>query len=134
MKFLGIDKILEVSKTEDGGESSFYSSYMETIIRDLQKKAVDEWEIKLKSFLKENLKEFGYEFDSDADFVSFCKTRITLLDFVGGTNYHELYLDYINEENKGEFICSYADDYEMTMDGHTVTATIGRRFNKFKRP
>jgi hypothetical protein len=98
--------------------------YCQTHSRGFSKKIIAEWNENLKNYLKKNLRELGFEFDSDFSFYDFCK-RINRVSFIDKPNYYEFYLDYIDKENNGVFIGSYSDKIEIKHEGNKITAIIG---------
>jgi hypothetical protein len=99
------------------------------IVKDFHKKVLSEFELRLKSYLKKNLSQIGYQFSTEPEFLNFCKERITRSAFAGDPNYYEFYLDFVNEENCGTLIGSYSDKIDFKMEGNKVTATVGTKFN-----
>lgn len=98
------------------------TSFYETVTNEFHKKVMFEWEEKLKYYLKDNLKQFGYEFKNDNEFVDFCKSRVNRVCFEDQPNYYEFYIDYINEKNKGKIIGCYSDNVKFVNDGNKVTS------------
>lgn len=103
-------------------------SFQQTIMNDFTQKAWSEWEQKLKAYLKDNLKQFGYEFATDDEFLNFCKERVNRICFEDNPNYYEFYLDYVNEENTGKLIGACSDEIEFVNDfeNNKITVIIGK--------
>jgi len=98
----------------------------ETIMSNMLRKVTSEWDAKLRHYIQDNLKQFGYTFKNDADFFDFCKHRIHRLSFTENPNYYEFYLDFVDTENKGTFVGSCSDKMVFTMTGNTANVTIGK--------
>jgi hypothetical protein len=81
----------------------------ETFMNDIHRKATAEWDTKLKAYIQDNLKQFGYSFEIDAEFFEFCKNRVHRIVFDKNPNYYEFYLDFVDADNKGTFIGSCSD-------------------------
>lgn len=82
------------------------------------------FEDKLKDYLKNNLKQFGFEFTADADFISFCKERVSRIAFSEPKKYYEFYLDYIDLNNTGKMIGCYSENVEYKNEGSKITVQI----------
>lgn len=99
---------------------------IEEITNDLYTKAIVQFESTLRRYIKDSLVMAGYEFFySDTDFESFCKDRIYRLSFDDKPHYYELYLDFVDNENRGSFLCCYSDEMHCTYEGGTLKVTIG---------
>jgi len=94
---------------------------------EFYRKIWSEFEEKLKRYLKDNLLEFGFEFQNDNDFIEFIQSRVNRIWFEDKPCYYEFYLDFINAENKGKFIGSYSDAIEIVNEGNRITAIIGKK-------
>ena len=103
-----------------------YPSLMDSIMRDFYKKSSQEFEDHLKNYVIKNLKEFGFEFTSDKDFLDFVSKRITRIGYQNKPNEWELILDYGSENQK--LIGLYNDKVTFSNEGSKVTATFGRSF------
>ena len=103
-----------------------YPSLMDSIMRDFYKKSSQEFEDHLKNYVIKNLKEFGFEFTSDKDFLDFVSKRITRIGYQNKPNEWELILDYGRENQK--LIGLYNDKVTFSNEGSKVTATFGRSF------
>ena len=71
-----------------------YPSLMDSVMNDFYKKASKKFDDHLKNYVIKNLKEFGFEFTSDKDFLDFVSKRITRIGFQDKPNEWELFLDY----------------------------------------
>lgn len=96
------------------------------IVKDIFDKITKEFDKKLSDYIKDNLKNLGYTFESDFEFFNFCEKRIHRISFENKPNEYEFYLDFVDIENKGVFLGAYCDKYDLKMDGNTVTVTIGK--------
>ena len=103
-----------------------YPSLMDSIMRDFYKKSSQEFEDHLKNYVIKNLKEFGFEFTSDKEFLDFVSKRITRIGYQNKPNEWELILDYGHENQK--LIGLYNDKVTFSNEGSKVTATFGRSF------
>jgi hypothetical protein len=103
---------------------SFHNEIMGNFYNETRKS----FEEHLKFYLIKNLKNLGYDFNSEEQFLDFCKNRIQRISFLEEPNEYQFYLDYKNEINKGTFIGSYSDEKIIKQEGSTITATIGKNF------
>jgi hypothetical protein len=103
-------------------------SVMEKITADFYKQLMQKFDAHLKSYIQTNLSALGFTFDDDSEFISFVKKRVFKIDFSGNPNQHDLYLDFVDAENKGILIGTYCDEVSFKMDTNTYTATIGTTF------
>lgn len=101
-----------------------YPSLMDSVMNDFYKKASKEFDDHLKNYVIKNLKEFGFEFTSDKDFLDFVSKRITRIGFQDKPNEWELFLDYGTENQK--LIGLYSDKVTFSNEGSKVTTTFGR--------
>jgi len=101
-----------------------YPSLMDSVMNDFYKKASKEFDDHLKNYVIKNLKEFGFEFTDDKDFLDFVSKRITRIGFQYKPNEWELFLDYGTENQK--LIGLYSDKVSFSNEGSKVTATFGR--------
>jgi hypothetical protein len=99
------------------------------LVSDIIRKAAEKFDSHLESYLKESLKQFGYEFESQSDFYEFCKARLHRIGFGHKSNYYELYLDYKDAENKGPLVGCYSHDISLDMQGNKMTITFGGNKN-----
>lgn len=100
-------------------------SFYENVMNDFQRKVIDERDFHLQVYLRENLKQFGYEFGDKNEFLEFCGTRVCAVSFEDKPNYFEFFIDYVNEENRGKLIgaCSY--NVEFVNEFNKITAIVG---------
>ena len=98
----------------------------DTFMNDMYRKVMAEWDAKLKSYIQDNLKQFGFYFQTDAEFFEFCKNRVYRIGFEDRPNEWEFYLDYVDAENTGRLIGICSDKIDFKMDGNTATVTIGK--------
>jgi len=101
-------------------------NFHDTFMKDMYRKVTAEWDAKLKAYIQKNLKEFGYSFQSDAEFFDFCKNRVHRIVFEENPNDYEFYLDFVDADNKGTLIGLCSDKIDFKMDGNTATVTIGK--------
>ena len=103
-----------------------FPNFHDTFMNDMYRKVTAEWDAKLKAYIEENLKQFGYTFENEAEFFEFCKNRVHRLAFTENPNYYEFYLDFVDADDKGIFVGSCSDKMDFKMDGNTATVTIGK--------
>jgi len=103
-----------------------YPSLMDSIMRDFYKKSSQEFDDHLKNYVIKNLKDVGFEFKSDKDFLDFVSKRITRIGYQNKPNEWELILDYGCKNQK--LIGLYNDKVTFSNEGSKVTATFGRTF------
>lgn len=101
-------------------------NFHETFMNDMYRKVTAEWDAKLKAYIQDNLKQFGYFFDTDAEFFEFCKNRVHRIGFEHKPNEWEFYLDYVDAENMGKLIGICSDKIDLKMDGTSASVTIGK--------
>lgn len=111
---------------DDASGELKYPSLMDSIMKDFYKKSSQEFDDHLKNYVIKNLKEFGFEFTSDKDFLDFVSKRITRIGYQNKPNEWELILDYGCENQK--LIGLYNDKVTFSNEGSKVTATFGRSF------
>lgn len=98
----------------------------DTFMKDMYRKLTSEWDAKLKTYIQDNLKQFGHTFETEAEFFEFCKNRVHRIAFEDNPNYYEFYFDFVDADNKGTFIGCCSDKIDFKMDGNTATVTIGK--------
>jgi hypothetical protein len=101
-------------------------NFHEKFMKDMYRKVTAEWDAKLKAYIQENLKQFGYAFETEAEFFEFCKNRVHRIGFENKPNEWEFYLDYVDAENTGKLIGICSDKIDFKMEGNTATVTIGK--------
>ena len=101
-------------------------SLHESTMFEMQKKIWKDFDNHLRNYVTKNLKELGYEFISETDFIVFIQKRVTIISFECKPNEFEIYLDFVDYENRGTLIGIYSDKVDFSCDGNTVKATIGR--------
>jgi phytoene dehydrogenase-like protein len=111
---------LEMVKLHFEALAPFDNDFMANFIREVSNK----WQDACKEYLKKNLSELGYSFNSDLDFIVFCKSRVTRITLAGSRKY-DYYLDYVNTANTGKFIGSVSDKSEFSREGDKINITIG---------
>lgn len=109
-----------------GDASGDFMSLHEQVMFDFHKKVWSDFDKKLREYVTKHLNDLGYQFATEDDFIEFVKARIYRIGFEDKPHYYELYLDFVDNENKGTFIGSYSDNVDITWNENTVTATIGR--------
>jgi len=102
------------------------------LMGNLYKKLTADFENNLKQYLIKNLNDIGIVFNSENDFIEFVKARVHRIGFEEIPNYYELYLDFVDEKNRGTFLGSYSDKIDVSFEGNKATATIGRIVNKWE--
>ena len=98
---------------------------IEYIQDQINRQLANELDSKLKEYLRGNLSKIGYQFHSDSAFFDFCKERIRLVSFPENPYRNELYLDFVDVENKGTLIGVYSTELNIYQDGDTIKMTIG---------
>lgn len=109
-----------------GDASGELWSLHEQMMSDFHKKVWSDFDKKLREYVTKNLNDLGYQFANEDEFIEFVKARICRIGFEDKPHHYELYLDFVDNENKGTFIGSYSDNVDITWNENTVTATIGR--------
>lgn len=115
-----------IAKQLLGDASGDFWSLHEQIMSDFHKKVWSDFDKKLREYVTKHLNDLGYQFGTEDEFIEFVKTRLHRIGFEDKPHYYELYLDFVDNENKGTFIGSYSDNVDISWNGNTVTATIGR--------
>lgn len=108
------------------GLSDFFPqvSIMEQVQRDFIQKALRGFDNHLKNYVTKNLKELGFEFSTESEFIDFVSKRVQRIGFENRPNEWELYVDYQTENQK--LIGIYNDNVSFSYEGSKVTATFGR--------
>lgn len=109
-----------------GDASGDLWSLHERTMFEIQKKIWKDFDSHLRAYVTKNLKELGYEFISETDFIAFIQKRVTRISFEDKPNEFEIYLDFVDYENRGTLIGIYSDNVDFSFDGNTAKATIGR--------
>lgn len=104
--FKKMERIFQQLEGEKLIIQDFHNAHIDNIIR----KAVSDWSEKLKTYLLNNLKQFGYHFQNDTDFFDFCQSRIRRITFEENRNKYEFYLDFVDDKNKGTLIGGYSNE------------------------
>jgi len=96
----------------------------------IEQKVIDDLILKYDTHIleetKSKLKNLGFEFNTENEFINFCISRIQKIQYENKPNYFELYLDYKSNTQKGTLILFGNDDIKINSikDGK-VTYTIG---------
>lgn len=109
------------------GDASFTDldfSVIHNIQNDFIIKASKDFDNHLKNYVTKNLKELGFEFENETDFIDFVSNRVTRVGFADKPNEYELYVDFQSKNQK--LIGLYNDKVSFSNDGSTFTATFGR--------
>lgn len=99
-------------------------SVMEMVQRDFIRKASRDFDNHLKNYVTKNLKELGFEFSNEREFIDFVSKRVQRIGFENRPNEWELYVDYQTENQR--LIGIYNDNVSFSYEGSKVTATFGR--------
>lgn len=99
-------------------------SFLETVQNEFIRKASKDFDNHLKNYVTKNIKELGFEFQSEDDFIQFISKRVTKIAFEDKPNEYELYVDYQTDNQK--LIGIYNDKVSFSYEGNKVTATFGR--------
>lgn len=89
----------------------------------ISKQLHDNFNDHLEKYLMKNLEQFGIYIPSRSEFLKFCKERITRIS--SSMEDHELYLDFVDENDRGKLIGVYSSKTEIKQEGNKLTATIG---------
>jgi len=110
----------DIDDTED-----LHYSIIERTRKLAIEKAITDFDGKLESYLRENLLlYFGIEFKLHSDFFDFCSKRLTrVLDTT--TNSYNVYLDFIDNDNRGSLIGCYSNKYKYSINMNSINITIG---------
>lgn len=108
-------------------EKDFYNQ-MSTIQNEFMAKVSKGFDNHLKNYVTINLKQLGFEFDSEADFIDFIAKRVTRIGFQNKPNEWELYLDYQTENQK--LIGLYNDKATYSYEGSSCSVVFGRQLGK----
>lgn len=109
-----------------GDASGDLWSLHEKTMVEIQKKIWKDFDNHLRGYVTKNLKELGYEFSSETEFIAFIQKRVTRISFEDKPNEFEIYLDFVDYDNKGTLIGIYSDKVDFSWDGNTAKVTIGR--------
>ena len=111
---------------------TFNKNEMEQKLKELDNEMDDfvkriklEYNQKVEKNILKNLIKFGFYFCSKEEFYTFCKNRIKKISFDEKQNYYELYLDFVDGDNRGKFIGSYSDRIEIINNGNEASLKIG---------
>jgi hypothetical protein len=96
-----------------------FTSIQDIIIKKLMQK-IDEH---LKKYVLEKLKQLGYQFNNESDFLDFVSKRVTRIAFEDRPQEYELYLDYTSDNKK--LIGIYNEKISYKFEDNLVTVTIG---------
>lgn len=99
-------------------------SVMQMLQMDFIQKASKDFDNHLTNYVIKNLKELGFEFSTESDFIDFVSKRVHRIGFENRPNEWELYIDYNTENQK--LIGLYNDNVSFSYEGSKVTATFGR--------
>lgn len=97
----------------------------EYIQYQISRQLSNELDLKLKEYLRDNLSKMGHQFHSDSDFLGFCKERIRLVSFTENPYRNELYLDFVDADNRGTLVGVYSTEINVYQDANTIKVTIG---------
>lgn len=96
------------------------------VMSEFYNRAVNQFDQKLREYIKTNLKELGFDFNTDEEMNEFASNRIHRISFVD-QHYHEIYLDYVDNDNKGILIGCYHDRMESSFENGKLTITFGEK-------
>jgi hypothetical protein len=103
-------------------EHNLFNLSLEKSLMDMfRKKAVGDFNKRLKEYLIKNLKEFGFNFQNDDDFLIFVSDRLTRINM--GANEYEFYIDFGSENEK--MVGYYNDKISYSYQGSKVTVSFG---------
>jgi len=96
----------------------------------IEQKVIDDLILKYDTHIleetKSKLKNLGFEFNTENEFINFCISRIQKIQYENKPNYFELYLDYKSNTQKGTLILFGNDDIKIdSIKDGKVTYTIG---------
>jgi len=102
------------------------TSFIDRLTLDLIRKAKRNFEFHVKENLIKNLQSLGYEFKNDAEFNSFCIERIHRCLFDDRPGDNELYIDFVDSENKGTLVLYFSDKINVEYSNENkLNVTIG---------
>lgn len=100
-------------------------STKQSIVIKCADEALASFEKVLKEYVRNNLKALGFVFNSDDEFLDFCKNRITLIS-IENTHEHQLFLDYETEDVK--LIGFFNNEVSISQeDNNTLLVSIGNK-------
>jgi len=79
----------------------------------------------LSQYIRRNLEDFGFFFESESEFLNFVSGRITRISFSENMYHFEYYLDYVSETNKGVLIGVSDGKVNWSYEPNKITVTIG---------
>lgn len=100
------------------------------LINEIEQKVIDDLVLKYDNHIleqtKKKLKNLGFEFNTENDFINFCLTRIQKVQYDNKPHYFELYLDYQSNTKKGTLLLFGNDNIQIQdIENGKVTYTIG---------
>ena len=104
-----------------GKNENLVDYLVQTCIEEVSKKHSDI----LSQYIRKNLEDFGFFFESQNDFLDFAKNRITRISFSENMYHFEYYLDYTSETDKGILIGISNGNVKWTYEPNRITVTVG---------
>jgi|GEM_PF-3966457 len=98
------------------------------LLNKLTKQLSQKFEEHLKSYLIQNLREHGFYFCCDDEFIEFFKSRVYRISFADRQNEYFFYVDFVDDSNKGLYIGNYSTEVTIEHEANKITATIGKTF------
>lgn len=108
-----------------------YPGKNESLVDHILQKNIEEISKKhsatLSQYIRSNLQDFGFFFESENEFLDFVRDRITRISFSENVYHFEYYLDYVSEANRGVLIgvSNGKVKWSWSYEPYKVTLTIG---------
>lgn len=118
-----IRRAIPLLAPEFGSRAS--ESFIDIFMTEAVERARKEFDEHLKTYVLNNLKRLGFEFKNNSELEKFTAERISKVTFEESPNYHELYVDYVDLDNMGQYIGSYDTTTQVTFEGDKLVTTIG---------
>jgi hypothetical protein len=96
-------------------DKEIWRDFQQTLIDSQMQEISKQFDEKLKLYVMANLAKLGYIFKSDSELFEFASKRITRIKFESKPFYTELYLDFVDENNRGKLIGFYSDNTEYNI-------------------
>lgn len=116
---------LDWRQDPDRDTRSFTQYLMQQAANDAWRK----WDFHLEQNVKLNLERLGFTFATQEQFLDFIGTRLTKINFSDVPDTHQIWLDYVDNDNPGTFITSYSTrvsiDWGDNRAACMITYTIG---------
>lgn len=101
--------------------NSLIGYIQENAISNIQKEQTEA----LEKLVKKRLEVIGHTFLSQEEFYSFCSKRIQKVSFTEEPFRHEIYLDFVDKNNRGTLLATYSTEINIERNGCLATITLG---------